>query len=195
MHPDHHRCVLVRHGETEWSLSRRHTGRTDLPLLPEGVVQAEALGPLLAGHTFAAVLCSPLLRARETCRLAGLGDPVIDPDLAEWDYGRFEGLTTEEIRQSWPEWDLFRHGAPEGEDAAAVGARADRVITRVRAIDGEVVCVAHGHLLRVLAVRWAGLEPSAARSLLLSPAAFGVLGWDRHQPAIEQWNLGVAPLD
>jgi broad specificity phosphatase PhoE len=175
MNSDHHQCVLVRHGETEWSLSRRHTGRSDLPLLPEGVVQAEALAPVLG-------------------RLAGLGEPVIDPDLAEWDYGRFEGLTTDEIRHEWPGWDLFRHGAPEGEDAAAVGARADRVIARVRAIDGQVACVAHGHLLRVLAVRWAGLEASAARSLLLFPAALGILGWDRDQPAIEQWNLGGEPV-
>ena len=189
---DHHRCVLVRHGETAWSLTRRHTGRTDLPLLPEGVIQVEALGPVLEHRTFAAVLCSPLLRARETCRLAGLSHPVIEPDLAEWDYGRFEGLTTEEIREEWPGWDLFRDGAPEGEDAADVGARADRVIARVRAIDGPVACVAHGHLLRVLAARWGGLEPAAARGLVLAPAALGILGWDRQQPVIEQWNLGGA---
>lgn len=184
------RCVLVRHGETEWSRSRRHTGLTDLPLLPEGEVQARSIAPALDGYRFGSVLCSPLLRATETCRLAGLGDePTIDDDLVEWDYGRFEGRTTDEIRREWPQWDLFRDGAPGGEDAAGVGIRADRVIARIRSGSGDVACVAHGHLLRVLAVRWIGLDPSAARLLLLDPASIGVLGWEREQPALERWNL------
>jgi probable phosphoglycerate mutase len=184
------RCVLVRHGETEWSRSRRHTGLTDLPLLPEGEAQARSIGPALDEYRFSTVLCSPLLRARETCRLAGLGDdPTIDDDLMEWDYGRFEGRTTEEIRGESPQWDLFRDGVPNGEDAARVGVRADRVIARIRSGAGDAACVAHGHLLRVLAVRWMGLDPSAARLLLLDPASLGVLGWEREQPVLERWNL------
>lgn len=184
------RCVVVRHGETEWSLSRRHTGRTDLPLLPAGVEQAVKLRTLLTAHSFSTVLCSPLLRARETAQLAGLApDVTIDPDLAEWDYGRYEGLTTEEIRAEYPGWDLFRDGVPEGERTEDVSERADRVIARVRAVDGNVACVAHGHLLRVLAVRWVGLPAGAARSLVLGPASMGILGWDRDQPVVEQWNL------
>ena len=184
------RCVLVRHGETEWSLTRRHTGRTDLPLLPVGEAQAERLRDHLTDIPIDAVLCSPLLRARETCRLAGLGDdPEIDPDLAEWDYGSFEGRTTVEIHQEWPGWDLFADGAPGGETLHDVAERVDRVIARVRAIDGVVACVAHGHLLRVLAARWADLDPDAARSLLLGPAAVSTLGWEHGHPAIETWNL------
>ncbi|MGO9028503.1 MAG: histidine phosphatase family protein [Acidimicrobiales bacterium] len=190
MDSQRNRCVAVRHGETEWSLARRHTGRTDLPLLAEGVVQAEALRPQLARYSFSAVLCSPRLRARETCRLAGLDDgAVVEPDLVEWDYGHFEGLTTDEIREEWPGWDLFRDGAPGGEQVAEVAARADRVIARVRSFDGDVACVAHGHLLRVLAVRWVGLDPTHARNLLLDPASLGVLGWERDQPVVERWNL------
>jgi probable phosphoglycerate mutase len=189
MPPEPSRCILIRHGETEWSLTRRHTGRTDLPLLPEGAAQAEQLRDRLGRYAFAAVLCSPLTRARETARLAGLPDPVIDPDLAEWDYGHFEGRTTPEIRVDWPDWDLFRHGAPGGETLEEVCRRADRVIARVRAIEGDVALVAHGHLLRVLGARWAALEPATARSLLLDPASVSALGWDREHPAIDQWNV------
>ncbi len=189
MGSEYDRCVLIRHGETAWSLARRHTGRTDLPLLPEGVLQAEALREQLAGTSFATVLCSPLLRARETCRLAGLAEAEVDPDLAEWDYGSFEGRTSAEICDEWPEWDLFAHGAPGGESLADVTDRVDRVIGRVRAVDGDVVLVAHGHLLRVLGARWLGLDASAGRSLLLGPASVSVLGWDHRVPAIEAWNL------
>jgi len=181
--------VLIRHGETEWSLTRRHTGRTDLPLLPEGAAQAERLQGRLTRYTFAAVLVSPLTRARETARLAGLVDPVVDPDLAEWDYGHFEGRTTPEIWEEWPGWDLFRHGAPGGETLDEVCRRADRVIARVRAVDGDVAVVAHGHLLRVLGARWAALDPTTARSLLLDPASVSSLTWDREHPAIDHWNL------
>jgi probable phosphoglycerate mutase len=183
------RCVVIRHGETEWSRSGRHTGRTDLPLLPEGQAQARELAPLLEDLEFAMVLTSPLARARETCQLAGLGSgAVVDPDLAEWDYGTYEGLTTAEIRQERPEWDLFQDGAPGGEMAHEVGARVDRVIERILASPGMVACVAHGHLLRVLAARWIGLDAAAACHFALSTASIGELGWDREQPVIVRWN-------
>jgi broad specificity phosphatase PhoE len=183
------RCVLVRHGETEWSRSGRHTGRTDLPLLPEGEEQAKALGPALDPYAFTSVFTSPLLRARETCALAGLGrGAVTDPDLAEWDYGAYDGLTTAEIREDRPGWDLFSDGAPGGETADQVAARVDRVIARVRAIDGDVACVAHAHVLRVLGARWIGLDPCGGRSFVLAPASLSELGWDRERPVITLWN-------
>jgi broad specificity phosphatase PhoE len=184
-----HRCVLVRHGETAWSQNGRHTGHTDLPLLPEGEAQARALAPMLAGYDFTLVLTSPLLRARETCALAGLGDrAVIEPDLVEWDYGSYEGLTTAEIRRDRPEWDLFDHGAQGGESAEDVGRRVDRVIARVRAAPGPVACVAHGHVLRALASRWVGLAASSARRFGLAPASISELGWEREQAIISLWN-------
>jgi broad specificity phosphatase PhoE len=189
-----HLCVLVRHGETEWSRNGRHTGRTDLPLISEGENQAKALAATVSAQEFALILCSPLLRARQTGELAGLGDgAVIDPDLAEWDYGEYEGLTTPEIRRERPGWDLFEDGAPGGESAEEVGTRADRVIERVRAAPGDVVCVAHGHLLRVLAARWLGLEARAARYFALGPASVSELGWEREQPVIASWNLRLEP--
>jgi probable phosphoglycerate mutase len=190
MNSQGNRCFLVRHGETEWSLGRRHTGRTDLPLLPEGTVQGEALRPRLAEHAFSRVLTSPLLRARETSRLAGLGDRAeVDPDLAEWDYGDFEGLTTAEILGQRPDWDLFAHGAPGGETTREVGKRVDRLIGKIRATDGDVLCFAHGHLLRVLAARWLGLEPGQGRCFTLDPASISILGWERSTPVLMLWNL------
>jgi probable phosphoglycerate mutase len=183
------RCVLVRHGETEWSLDGRHTGRTDVPLLPAGVAQARALRPAMAARTFAAVLTSPLVRARETAELAGLGSrAVVDPDLAEWDYGAYEGLTTNQIREERPGWELFCDGVPDGESAGDVALRVDRVIARIRATPGDVVCVAHSHVLRVLAARWIGLDPTVGRSLVLDPAAVSELGWDRERPVVVSWN-------
>jgi len=182
------RCVLIRHGETEWSLDGRHTGHTDLPLLPQGEAQARTLGPKLSAYQFTLILTSPLVRARRTAELAGLRGAVVDPDLAEWDYGSYEGVTTAEIRVGRPGWDLFDDGAPGGEDAAQVAARVDRVIQRVRATAGDVACVAHSHLLRVLAARWVGLGPTAARSFVLGPASVSELGWDREQPVITLWN-------
>lgn len=183
------RCVLVRHGETEWSKTGQHTGRTDLPLLPEGEKQAESLAPVLACYRFEAVLTSPLIRARDTCVLAGLGKgAVVDSDLAEWNYGSYEGLTTDEIRRGRPGWDLFVDGAPGGEGAGEVGARADRVIARVRGVAGDCVCFAHGHLLRVLAARWIDLPAANARHFLLGPAAISVLGWERESAVIASWN-------
>ena len=146
----------------------------------------------MARYRFAAVLTSPLSGPGRPAELAGLGQgAVVDPDLAEWDYGSYEGLTTAEIRRERPGWDLFDDGAPGGRRADDVGRRVDRVIERVRAVSGDVACVAHGHVLRVMAARWVGLEPSAGRSLALSPASLGELGWDREQPVISSWNLGA----
>ena len=180
-----HRCVLIRHGETEWSRNGRHTGRTDLALLPEGEAQVTSLAPTLTGFEFATVLTSPLLRARQTCALAGLDEGAeVDPDLVEWDYGTVEGLTTPDIRRGQPGWDLFEDGAPGGESADQVGVRVDRVIRRVRAVPGDVACVAHAH---VLAGARRPLDRSAgvlARSFALAPASVSVLGWEREQPVI-----------
>jgi broad specificity phosphatase PhoE len=183
------RCVLVRHGQTQWSLEGRHTGRTDLPLLPEGVEQARALRSELTGFAFTTVLTSPLLRARETADLAGLGQmAVVDPDLAEWDYGAYEGVTTGEIRTDRPGWDLFADGVPDGETTIDVARRVDRVIERVRSAQGNVACVAHSHVLRVLAARWIGLDPSLGRSLVLDPGSYSELGWEREHPVVVSWN-------
>jgi broad specificity phosphatase PhoE len=185
------RMVLLRHGATAWSLSGQHTGRTDIPLVPEGCDQARAAGALvrlLGSSAFGQVLTSPLVRAQDTCTLAGfIGEP--DPDLMEWDYGAYEGLTTAEIRHSRPGWTLWDDGAPEGERAADVGRRADRVIARARELDTDTLCVAHGHVLRVLAARWLGLPPVAGRLFLLRTGAVCVLGWDLEWPAVEAWNL------
>ncbi|HEY4928739.1 MAG TPA: histidine phosphatase family protein [Acidimicrobiales bacterium] len=181
-------AVLIRHGETAWSRDRRHTGRTDIPLTPEGEAQATALASRLTGRHYSEVLVSPLTRATRTAELAGLSDIEITPDLAEWDYGDFEGRTTTAIRVDRPGWDLFTEGAPHGESLHQVADRADRVIARIKAGTGDVVCVAHAHLLRVLAVRWLGLDPASARYVVLGPASISVLGWEREQSVIEHWN-------
>jgi len=187
-----HRLVLVRHGETEWSRSGRHTGRTDLPLLEEGRAQARAVGRRLRQPPFgpfASVLSSPLARAWESCALAGLAEraePV--DDLMEWDYGRYEGLRTAEIRAARPDWSLWCDGAPGGETADEVGVRADRIVARARATSGDVVAFGHGHQLRVLAARWVGTDARAGRWLLLAAGSVSVLGWERETPAIARWN-------
>ena len=187
------RMVLLRHGATQWSRNGQHTGRTDIPLLDEGCRQAEAAGRLLRAEgfdRFDLVLTSPLLRASDTCRLAGFGDVAeVDPDLAEWDYGEYEGLTTPEIRQWVPGWTLWDNGVPGGERASDVGRRADRVVARALAQDGDTLCVAHGHLLRVLAARWLGLPPVAGRLLLLDAGSICLLGWEYEGRAIGRWNL------
>jgi broad specificity phosphatase PhoE len=180
--------VLIRHGETAWSRDRRHTGRTDIPLTHDGEVQAAGLARRLDGREFTEVLVSPLSRATATAELAGLGNVEVTPDLVEWDYGDYEGRTTTAISEDRPGWDLFTHGVPHGESLHQVAARVDRVIARIRAGSGDVACVAHAHLLRVLAVRWLGTEPEAARYLVLGPASLSVLGWERKQPVIEHWN-------
>jgi broad specificity phosphatase PhoE len=184
--------VLVRHGATEWSRTGRHTGRTDLPLEPDGEAQARAVGTALGGRSFALVLTSPLARAAETCRLAGLADTAEeDPDLMEWDYGAYEGLTTPEIRERQPGWTLWVDGVEAGERAAEVGRRADRVIERARVAAGDTVCFAHGHLLRVLAARWVGLPAVGGRLFALDAGSLGELGTERETPVVVRWNVSA----
>ena len=184
--------VLARHGETEWSRDGRHTGRTDVPLTEEGVRQALLLRDALAEWTFVKVLSSPMERALETCRLAGLADmAATTDDLLEWDYGDYEGITTAEIRETRPDWYLWRDGCPNGEDAAAVGERADRVIAAIEDAEGPVALFAHGHLLRVLAARWLGLGPEAGALLALSTATLSVLGYERETRVVRRWNAPV----
>src|SRR5262249_39835427 len=181
---------LARHGETEWSKSGQHTGRTDLPLTAEGEAAGRALGKRLTGTTFAFVFSSPRSRARRTAELAGF-TPEVEPDLAEWDYGDYEGLTTAEIRRTHPEWDLFRDGWPGGESPAAVPARADGLAAKLKALTGNVLCFAHGHILRVLAARWIGQPVALAGCLLLGTATLSVLSFDHGnlaEPAIKVWN-------
>ena len=180
---------VVRHGATEWSENGRHTGTTDLPLLPAGEDQARATGALLTGTTFDLVLCSPLQRARRTAELAGLGDRIeIEPDLVEWDYGAYEGVTTATIRETVPGWTVWNGECPDGETADQVATRVDRVIARVRAQGGTAIAFAHGHVLRVLTARWIGLDPRAGAHFLLDPATLGILGWERDTPAVQRWN-------
>lgn len=181
--------MLVRHGETEWSRSGQHTGRTDIPLTELGRRQAELAGASLRGRRFALVLTSPLQRAAETCRLAGLGEAAqVRGELAEWDYGAFEGRTTADIRTEVPGWSLWRDGVPRGETAAEVGARADRIIAEARAAEGDVALFAHGHVLRVLAARWLGLSPVDGRLFALSTATISILGYERETAVILRWN-------
>lgn len=181
--------LLVRHGETEWSLSGQHTGTTDIPLTEAGEGHARRLAPRLAGHDFALVLTSPLERARRSAALAEVGeDPEATDDLLEWNYGEYEGITTPQIRERTPEWDLWRDGCPGGETAAQVGARCDRVIERVRAAEGDVVLFAHGHVLRVLGARWAGLPAEAGAALALGTASLCDLGFERDNQVIWLWN-------
>lgn len=179
--------VLVRHGETEWSATGRHTGRTDVVLTERGRRQGEALRPLLAGRRFALVLTSPLVRAAETARLAGL-EAEPDDDLREWDYGVHEGRTTPEIREEVPGWTIWAGPVPGGEAIAAVAARADRVIARIEGVEGDVALVAHGHLLRVLAARWLGLAPEAGAGLMLDTGTLSVLSHERDTRALRLWN-------
>ena len=182
----------IRHGETEWSLSGQHTSTTDIPLTDNGRQLARRMRPLLAREIFALVLVSPRQRARETCELAGLGDQaVVDPGLAEWDYGNYEGLTTSQIRASAPGWMLFRDGCPGGETPEQVGARVDHVIARIRDATGNVALFAHGHVLRVLGARWIGLCASAGQHFLLDPSTLSVLGYERETPVIRTWNRPV----
>lgn len=191
------RVSLVRHGETEWSLSGRHTGRTDLPLTARGEQEAAALAPGFATTTFARVLCSPRLRARETCRLAGLGrDAVIDADLAEWDYGAYEGLRTAEIHAAHPGWDIWRDGCPGGESVDDASVRADRVIARAAPLPGAVALFSHGQFGRVLAARWIGLPAVQGRHFAIDTASVGILGFEADHPqrrVIAQWNARPVP--
>ncbi|HVL53103.1 MAG TPA: histidine phosphatase family protein [Vitreimonas sp.] len=183
------RAWLVRHGETEWSLSGQHTGRTDVALTDAGETQARVLGSRLAGHAFALALSSPMRRALDTARLAGFGDrTVVDPDLCEWNYGEYEGITTAQIRETVPGWTVWTHPIPGGESRDEVENRVDRAVERIRAADGDVAVFAHGHILRVLAARWIGLRAADGRRLSLRTATVSVLGWERETPVIDRWN-------
>ena len=182
--------VLVRHGETEWSRDGRHTGRTDVPLTELGREEAIRVGLALRPRRFALVLTSPLSRAFETCRLAGFGDEAqVRDDLVEWDYGAYEGRTTNEIREERPGWTLWDDGVIGGETAEQVGARADRVIAELRATTGDAAVFAHGHLLRVLTARWLALQPTGGALLALDPATMSVLGYERERAVVHSWNV------
>jgi probable phosphoglycerate mutase len=182
----------IRHGETEWSLSGQHTGATDIPLTENGRKLAKRLAAPLAREKFGLVLVSPLQRARETCALAGFGDvAVVEPDLVEWNYGSYEGLTPREIHDIDPGWMLFRDGCPGGEAPDQVGVRVDRVIARAFSADGDVALFAHGHVLRTLAARWIGLSPGEGQRFLLDTGTISILGFYRDVPAVKVWN---APL-
>jgi broad specificity phosphatase PhoE len=180
---------LIRHGQTEWSANGRHTGLTDLPLTDHGREQAAGLADRLAGSEFVLVMSSPLQRARETCELAGYGEQMtLCEDLREWDYGDYEGLTTPEIRQMAPEWNMWRDGCPGGERPEQVGARLDAALERVRAAEGDVLVFAHGHSLRVLTARWLEMPVASGARFVLAPATLSVLGYERQTTVIERWN-------
>jgi probable phosphoglycerate mutase len=186
--------VLVRHGETEWSLSGQHTGTTDIPLTEHGCDEARRLRPLLSGSDYPLVLSSPLERARTTCELAGLGQRMqIDPDLLEWNYGAYEGLTPAEIERTAPGWMIFTDGCPGGESPEQVGARVDRVIRRIRTEPGPVALFAHGHVLRVFAARWIGFPPGEGRHFMLDTSTVSVLSYYHGTPALKRWNISITP--
>jgi broad specificity phosphatase PhoE len=188
--PTKPQVLLVRHGETEWSLSGQHTSMTDLPLTENGRKRTVPLRDALSKRTFALVLTSPLRRARETCELAGFGDVAeVCDDLVEWNYGEYEGLTTPQIRERVPNWNLWTDGNPGGESPAQVAARADRVIERLKSAGGDAIAFAHGHILRVLAARWIEMEVSVGARLVLSPGTICTLGFERETQAILSWNV------
>jgi probable phosphoglycerate mutase len=189
------KAFAIRHGETEWSLNGRHTGTTDIPLTENGRRLAEELRPILAAETFSLVLVSPMQRAQETARLSGMGDRAeIEPDLMEWNYGEYEGLTPEQIHELDPGWMIFRAGCPGGETPKQVATRVDRVIARTEEVRGDVALFAHGHVLRVLAARWIGLPAQSGQHFMLGTGTLCVLGYYRGVPAIRVWN-GAPHLD
>ena len=191
--PSQH-VYLIRHGETDWSVSGHHTSITDMPLTENGRSVARLLQPVLTRETFALVLTSPLQRARETCALAGLGECAeIDPDLMEWNYGEYEGLTPPQIQAQRPGWLVFTDGCPGGESPEQVGARVDRVIAKVRAVEGHVALFAHGHVFRVLAARWLGLRVADGARFLLDTATLNILSYYHDIPAVQRWNAPLVP--
>ncbi|HET7005868.1 MAG TPA: histidine phosphatase family protein [Candidatus Binatia bacterium] len=193
MERDSQKIYLVRHGETEWSRAGKHTGVTDVELTERGRETARSLKSVLARESFVSVLSSPLHRARETCRLAGLQESAaVETDLMEWNYGVYDGLTTKEIQSLRPGWSVFHHGCPGGETPEQVTARADRVVAKVRASNGNVALFAHGHILRVFAARWINLPPSFGEHLLLDTATVCVLGYYYDTPALKIWNAPIA---
>ena len=186
------KVVLIRHGETKWALEGRHTSFTDLPLTEKGREEAHLLQRALNSWQFKQVFSSPLKRALETCELAGFADGVIvEPDLSEWNYGRFEGLTTDQIQTEMPDWDVFEQGCPEGDSPAEVSERVDRVIQKIRAIDGDVAVFSHGHLSRVFATRWINLPVEDSHMFVLDTATLNVLGAYHDAPAIVIWNAKI----
>ena len=193
------KLFIARHGDTAWTDSHQHTGRTDLPLNARGEEHARQLGERLRGFSFAGVFASPLIRVRKTCELAGFGSAAeIDPDLVEWDYGKFDGRTTADILKEWPGWEMFRDGCPGGESADDVAARVDRFIAKVRRINGDVLAFSSGHTIRMIAARWCGLAPADGRVFFCRPASVGVLGFEHdspEQPIIRLWNYVSEPRE
>jgi probable phosphoglycerate mutase len=193
------KLYLARHGDTAWTDSRRHTGRTDIPLNEAGEQRARQIGERLRRYSFARVFTSPLQRASKTCELAGFGTVAqVDPDLVEWDYGRFEGTLTRDILKERPGWELFRDGCPEGESPGDVAARADGFIARVRQVEGDALAFSSGHIIRMIAARWLGLPPGAGRYFYCRPASVGVLAFEhknRDEPIIGLWNYVAQPRE
>lgn len=193
------RLFLARHGDTAWTVTHQKTGRTDLPLTAQGQQHAQQIGAELRRFTFSRVFTSPLKRAAETCRLAGFGGGIeVDPDLVEWDYGRFEGKRTGEVLQQCPGWELFRDGCPEGESPGDVAARADRFIARVRELSGDVLAFSSGHISRMIAARWFGLSPEMGRIFYCDTASVGILGFEHdnsEEPVIRLWNYATFPRE
>jgi broad specificity phosphatase PhoE len=199
MSSDLPKLYLARHGDTAWTDSHQHTGRTDLPLNARGEEHARLLGERLRGFSFVRVFTSPLQRASRTCELAGFGvGAEVDPDLTEWDYGRFEGKRTSDVLKEWPGWELYRDGCPGGESPEDVAMRADRFINRVHSINGDVLAFSSGHIIRMIAARWHGMAPAAGRVFFCRPASVGVLGFEhdsRDQPVIRLWNYVSEPRE
>jgi broad specificity phosphatase PhoE len=193
------KLFITRHGDTAWTESRQRTGRTDIPLNQAGEDRARQIGERLRRYSFACVFTSPLQRAARTCELAGFGSiATADPDLVEWDYGRFEGMLTKHILNEQPGWELFRDGCPQGESPGDVAARADRFIARVRSIEGDVLAFSSAHIIRMIAARWLGLPPDAGRFFYCRPASVGVLGYEhrnRDEPIIGLWNHVAQPRE
>jgi broad specificity phosphatase PhoE len=193
------KLYLARHGDTAWTDSQQHTGRTDLPLNERGEEHARQLGERLRGFSFVRVFTSPLQRASRTCELAGFGvGAEVDPDLTEWDYGRFEAKRTSDILKEWPGWELYRDGSPGGESPDDVATRADRFIKRVHGINGDVLAFSSGHIIRMIAARWLGLTPASGRVFFCRPASVGVLGFEhdsREQPILRLWNYVSEPRE
>ena len=188
------KIYVVRHGETEWSLNGQHTGVTDIPLTENGRQRARLLQPYLTKLSFVLVLTSPLQRAKETCQLSGLGDQAeVDPNLMEWNYGEYEGVTSAQIHETEPGWLVFNDGAPGGETPEQVAVRADRVIARIRSVQGDVALFAHGHILRALVARWLDLPATAGRNFLLDTGTLNILSYYRGYPAIQTWNAPFTP--
>jgi probable phosphoglycerate mutase len=185
---ERHELLLARHGETEWSASGRHTSHTDLPLTENGRRLAQRLAPPLAGRAFALILTSPMRRAIETCELAGMDGYQVRAELREWDYGEYEGATTAEIVQRRPGWELWRDGCPGGETPGEIGARADRLLTEIRAAEGDVVVFGHGHMLRVLAARWLGLEVADGSLFALATGTLSTLGYEHERAVVHSWG-------